>query len=388
MKKNYFFAVAASFILSASVVAQSNIQSDEMPVFRTPASMPKKNISSDKVNANFYLDYDYADEALGTDYKRFIWWLNTKDSTGGNGDVTLFNALVAFDTIVDCYNLGPTYVPGVDYASIRVDSIFAVVGHSNISGNNDTIRFKIISLSANGYPQPNNVLYSDIIVTNTGLSANNDWLQSFVAFVTPGFILSSTQRWGVLLEYLGAVADTFGIVAGFDNLGSSGQCTYTARTTFFKKSPQKANTFTTWWKYKNYGTLPTSGGANIYYDCNGSGSKDAGDSETYMQNLSIWTNVTTDPAGIKETELLSNISVYPNPAKNYATLQYSVNENSEIVINITDITGKIIKSIRQHVAAGTYQHALDLTTIQEGIYFYSIYANDKLQITKKFSVIK
>lgn len=393
MKKNYIFSFMAASLICGSVMGQGSLIEPTMGG-KTPISIPKKTINSSKAFNQFYIDYDYGDEYLATDYKRFIWALNTSDSTGLMTEFPSlqFNAVVSFDSILDSYNNGPTYIPGTDFTSIRVDSIFAAVGHSNVSGTNDTIVFKIVSATGQGYPQPNNVLNTTTIVTNSGLSSNNDWLSSFVATTTPNFTMSSSQKWAVVLEYKGAPADTFGVIAGFDNLGQSGQCTYTARKSFYFGYGARANSYSTWWKYKQYGTLPTSNGANIYYDCNGNGSKDQGDSESYIQNWAIWVHVTTDPGsnpnGLNELNKNVSASVYPNPAKDLINLVYSLNTNGNVIINIKDITGRTVYEKVSSLASGTYKETLSTDQLNDGIYFFSVYLNGELSSVKKFTVNK
>ncbi|HET6989987.1 MAG TPA: T9SS type A sorting domain-containing protein, partial [Bacteroidia bacterium] len=81
--------------------------------------------------------------------------------------------------------------------------------------------------------------------------------------------------------------------------------------------------------------------------------------------------------GIEELNQLAGISVYPVPATDQVNFHFENAISDEIVITLTDVTGKVLSV--QHlpdVKAGTLFN-LDLTGYAAGTYFYSIRSGDK-----------
>ncbi len=77
------------------------------------------------------------------------------------------------------------------------------------------------------------------------------------------------------------------------------------------------------------------------------------------------------------TNILENISVYPNPSNGIITIQRSSNEKMNF--SIFDITGKQIHS-QKNITDNLY--TINLSNITKGVYFINISVNDKI-ITKK-----
>ncbi len=77
------------------------------------------------------------------------------------------------------------------------------------------------------------------------------------------------------------------------------------------------------------------------------------------------------------TNILENISVYPNPSNGIITIQR--NSNEKMNLEIFDITGKQIHS-QKNITDNLY--TIDLSSITNGVYFINISVNDKI-ITKK-----
>mgnify|MGYP002622029981 CR=1 FL=1 len=374
MKKIYSLAIAASVAIGLNAQTIPSASQGEIP-----DSYIKKSHSTVKAFNQLYIDYDFAEDQNygGTNqYQRFIWRMNTTDST------SRINAVVAFDSIYDAGTF-TTYVPGVDYTTIRIDSIFAVIGHENNSGIDDTIRFKVIALNGSGYPQPTNVLYSKEIYTNVSLSSSGNYLTSALISDAPGLSMASTQRFGILMEYDGAKVDTFGLLAGFHHAGSpSGNCSYVAYASDFFGN--RSNSYGATHQFASYGLLPTSTGADIYYDCDQSGSFNAGDSRSYTQNWNIWLHVTLDPnVGINELAKESRVSAFPNPSKDVVTFKFS-NVEPNTVLNLIDVSGKVV---RTEVVNGS-SHLMNISELVAGTYYYTLIGENTISNTGKLIISK
>ena len=99
-----------------------------------------------------------------------------------------------------------------------------------------------------------------------------------------------------------------------------------------------------------------------------------------------WDNI----IGINEVN--TNISLFscmPNPANNTTQISYELKNNEKTSIIITDIMGRVVKSINQGMQTkGNYTVDVDLSNLTSGTYFYTLktpsaQATDKLIIVKR-----
>jgi hypothetical protein len=62
--------------------------------------------------------------------------------------------------------------------------------------------------------------------------------------------------------------------------------------------------------------------------------------------------------------------MYPNPTQNEVNLNFSITEETEMVINIVDLTGKVLKQIDNNLFnTGTHQIQFSTTDLANGMYF-------------------
>ncbi|MFN3916598.1 MAG: T9SS type A sorting domain-containing protein [Flavobacteriales bacterium] len=87
--------------------------------------------------------------------------------------------------------------------------------------------------------------------------------------------------------------------------------------------------------------------------------------------------------GLKENTLISNMSVFPNPASNDFTLSYNLTESSSVVVTITDISGRVISSKNKGtLPAGNHLDVVSVNSLSQGIYNVSIATKDAIKTTK------
>jgi hypothetical protein len=84
---------------------------------------------------------------------------------------------------------------------------------------------------------------------------------------------------------------------------------------------------------------------------------------------------------------------YPNPFNPKTNIKYQITNNKEQIINVKliiyDITGKeIIKLVDKEQRAGIYEVSFDGSKYSSGIYFYSLFINNKLIETKRMVFLK
>lgn len=111
------------------------------------------------------------------------------------------------------------------------------------------------------------------------------------------------------------------------------------------------------------------------------------DEITPGDQISIIVKYDTRVDGINET-IFNNISVsniYPNPATNYVSMDYDLPREIETAsVKIVNLLGSVIKE--QQIEAGTGKLTLDISDINDGIYFYSLTVNGDIYNTKKLII--
>lgn len=95
--------------------------------------------------------------------------------------------------------------------------------------------------------------------------------------------------------------------------------------------------------------------------------------------------VTPAPVGIHENpESNFNLSVFPNPTSESATISYSLDEQSTVEAKLISITGKVVASFfSEEQIQGTHEQKLSLDpSISKGIYLVALNVNGKESLKK------
>jgi hypothetical protein len=92
----------------------------------------------------------------------------------------------------------------------------------------------------------------------------------------------------------------------------------------------------------------------------------------------------TGNASIEDNDLNASLNVFPNPATDMISVDYTLNKTAEVVVEITDVTGKeILHENRGVQIAGQHAFDHDVTNLPAGTYTISINTNDN-RATKTF----
>ncbi|RLD41912.1 MAG: hypothetical protein DRI86_12575 [Bacteroidetes bacterium] len=76
----------------------------------------------------------------------------------------------------------------------------------------------------------------------------------------------------------------------------------------------------------------------------------------------------------------------PNPFSGNSTINYSLNEKSEVSLEVYNVTGSKVMELNEGVkTAGNHSIQIDASNLNAGVYYYSVIAGDK-RITKKMIV--
>ena len=85
--------------------------------------------------------------------------------------------------------------------------------------------------------------------------------------------------------------------------------------------------------------------------------------------------ITYDPCvNINETQIASQLTVFPNPNNGIMTINIQSENNSNITISLIDINGRTLKN-KEIKVSGEYSEELDIREYSKGIYYLKIVSN-------------
>jgi hypothetical protein len=91
-----------------------------------------------------------------------------------------------------------------------------------------------------------------------------------------------------------------------------------------------------------------------------------------------------DYTGLTSNTLVAeDMAIYPNPAGDNASVRFTLTEEANVSIVVRDLSGKVVLTTESGFAgAGTYNQAIDLSAIAQGMYTVTLSANGA-QVTQK-----
>jgi uncharacterized repeat protein (TIGR01451 family) len=108
--------------------------------------------------------------------------------------------------------------------------------------------------------------------------------------------------------------------------------------------------------------------AEIYFDFN----------EPIITNTTVNTIVLKSSSGVKTEVDGLNVSIYPNPTQNLATIEVNLDKASNISYTLFNIQGKLVRQEDlSNKAIGLVKHEINLDGIHPGIYILNISINGK-----------
>lgn len=254
----------------AQLMQRSDFQITNQKIRTNSYKRVEKDPAS-RANTSFIIDHD----SLNDNDAAFYWTLNSKSTASGS----MTYALVTFDSLVNLAGTGYNY----DAHTVTIDSIDIILSHQNGSGQEDTLVVSIVELDNNNY-WTENVLWSDSLFASTSLTSA---INSFASVTfSPDFAMCQ-GRFGVRVDFFGPITDTIGIIASFledtcdTKMCSSGGPGAARVSNFYPCSYYGYNNGP-----NNLIEIPTSGGGDLYRDCNGNMSFTFGGCEAwYVQDF-------------------------------------------------------------------------------------------------------
>ena len=109
----------------------------------------------------------------------------------------------------------------------------------------------------------------------------------------------------------------------------------------------------------------------------------------YYTNSTPMVRMNFDPTiSVNSNELNEfNLTVYPNPAQNSATVDFTVENPGEVTFELSDLSGKSVYSVSKNASAGNNSIVIPTDALSNGVYMYS-FTNGNTVVTKKLVVNK
>ena len=83
--------------------------------------------------------------------------------------------------------------------------------------------------------------------------------------------------------------------------------------------------------------------------------------------------------------VVSSFNVFPNPANNNVSINLDLKEASNLLLDVTDVTGKQVTIISEEKETGSVTKQLNTATLPNGNYFVRLQVNGKTA-TQKLTV--
>lgn len=103
--------------------------------------------------------------------------------------------------------------------------------------------------------------------------------------------------------------------------------------------------------------------------------------------VSTWQYVASNlcgPVGLDDIKDTNPLTIFPNPAKDYTTLYFSLNNGTTLKVIVTNILGQVVetKDVGQ-LYPGDQSLKYDLTNFDAGIYFFTVTDGNSRSVRKK-----
>ncbi len=93
----------------------------------------------------------------------------------------------------------------------------------------------------------------------------------------------------------------------------------------------------------------------------------------YIDDVSLYE---CNPISVKELYNKYHFKLYPNPSNEKISLTINSKNQTGLNIKLTDVLGREIKQIE-------YEEEIDISDLEQGIYFLTVFQNNQLLVTKK-----
>lgn len=384
MKK--FYLTIALFTGAIAAFAQHPLNVPH----NTNVTMQPKTFDPDRATGYYYVDYEGYDASLATPESGALFFNRRNPVYFGTSTLGMGEAYVVFDTMIVTTDYQAfTAYPGNAVQFFDPDTAFIRIYHENNSAQNDTVVLLIKNVSGTGTPGTT-VLWGDTVITNTSLTTPNTG--NTYGFQTFGFPIDMAPiaggKFTLQVSYYGASVDTFGLIS--TNVTTGNPCANPAAGNEAITSEVFPSSFYRYWNSTTLSNVSPNGTGvgGLYIDCNANSTPDWA-TEQAVQTFSIWVSGTlTDNLSIDEENAGVKVNAYPNPAKDFTTIEYVLDNDANVSISMTDLTGKVVYSNNLGQRnAGLNNLVVSTTEFSNGVYMYTLTVNNK-KVTRRIIISK
>jgi hypothetical protein len=94
-------------------------------------------------------------------------------------------------------------------------------------------------------------------------------------------------------------------------------------------------------------------------------------------------DTTANTTGISQFKMQDlEFKIYPNPAKNFVTVNYTLTQETNIKWQIVDLIGQTILQNESLNLSGKYAENIDITSLSQGLYLFNIIINGQQKTIK------
>ena len=84
-----------------------------------------------------------------------------------------------------------------------------------------------------------------------------------------------------------------------------------------------------------------------------------------------------NPNSIADVNQMNSLKVYPNPATNLLNVSFNLQTADQIIIEIIDATGRVVRSKNVSSNSGSYNEQFELSLLSKGVYSVHVLSNNK-----------
>ena len=92
-------------------------------------------------------------------------------------------------------------------------------------------------------------------------------------------------------------------------------------------------------------------------------------------------------SGFQEHNYLTNLKLFPNPARENLTILFSSALRNVYILTFTNAFGSVVKEYYMQNVSGNFKKEEDVSELADGVYFLSIHNNDMIE-TRRFLKIR
>ncbi|MFN5415822.1 MAG: T9SS type A sorting domain-containing protein [Flavobacteriia bacterium] len=310
--------------------------------------------------------------------------LNTAIPEGPFNDAGPASAIAAFSQ--DTLDANLFFTPNVDVLTTYHPTFNVTSGNADINIADNTLMGDSIMVTDNVYARDKNVIDGGSFNQGEGFEVGNIFDMFANAVIVSGSVfVRSTSNEGAQV-YL-KLYDLDPITRDFRFVAETSPVTIDANN---------KGTLITMNFDQNYDLLKDSsyllvagsfgdGGATNDLVVATAGASEAQTSYYFDMTDATWYYTTATPIvrmnfestlGINTNTNINNLSVYPNPAKDKIAIEINLNNKSNVSLNITDLTGKVVLAKELgNQKAGNHTYTVDTNTISNGVYVMNIVTN-------------